>query len=125
MIFDIKEYDPKMIKALTDLIKSKNLYAKTIVISFNPCALFTIKRVDRNILTGLTIRAGYMSYEDLDRRILRNSPPLQYIDFIIDGLIELGVHSFVLPAFLGVDMLLLHYKCVNRFVNWMRQMRHS
>ncbi|PIO61514.1 hypothetical protein TELCIR_16962, partial [Teladorsagia circumcincta] len=41
-----------MIKSLTDLIKSKNLYARAIISSFNPRVAFSVKRVDKNILTG-------------------------------------------------------------------------
>ncbi|KAK5974281.1 Glycerophosphodiester phosphodiesterase family protein [Trichostrongylus colubriformis] len=123
MIFDIKDADPKMIQCLASIVKSKNLYAKAVISSFNPCVAFTVKRVDKNILTGLTSRSGYLSYEDDDRRIPRNGPPLLYMDSLIDDLIAIGIRSFVLPIFLGVDMLLLHHKCINsNFVEDARQL---
>ncbi|VDO84403.1 unnamed protein product [Haemonchus placei] len=114
MIFDIKDADSKMVKSLVEIIKSKNLYSKAIISSYNPCVAFTVKRVDRNILTGFTSRAGYMTYEDEDRRIPRNGAPRMWTNFILDDMIDLGIRTFILPTFLGVDMLLLHHKCIDR-----------
>ncbi|XGW06212.1 hypothetical protein V3C99_016489 [Haemonchus contortus] len=113
MIFDIKDADSKMVKSLVEIIKSKNLYSKAIISSYNPCVAFTVKRVDRNILTGFTSRAGYMTYEDEDRRIPRNGAPRMWTNFILDDMIDLGIRTFILPTFLGVDMLLLHHKCID------------
>ncbi|VDM83342.1 unnamed protein product [Strongylus vulgaris] len=40
-----------------------------------------------------------------------------YFYSIIDDLIELGIRLFILPLFLGVDMLLLHYKNINGIID--------
>ncbi|VDL78598.1 unnamed protein product [Nippostrongylus brasiliensis] len=78
MVFDIKNAESKMIMTIANVIKSNNLYSRVIVSSFNPYVAYMVKRLDKNILTG--------------------------------------IRSYILPQFLGVDMLLLHYKNVNTYL---------
>lgn len=116
MILDIKTADEKMLAYVTKIIKSKNLYSKAIISSFNPFVAFMVKKIDKNILTGFTSRSSYYTYDDADRKLIRNNPPFMYIDSIIDDLIDLGIRTFVLPEFLGVDMLLLHHRNINSYL---------
>lgn len=41
-----------MLAYVTKIIKSKNLYSKAIISSFNPFVAFMVKKIDKNILTG-------------------------------------------------------------------------
>ncbi|KAK6756655.1 hypothetical protein RB195_014839 [Necator americanus] len=116
MIFDVKDANKKMMESLTKLIKTKNLYDIVIVSSFNAKVPYIIKKIDKNILTGFTHRSGYMSYED-DSRSTRFHTTIYFFFYrIVDDLIELGIRSFLLPLFLGVDMLLLHHNNINGYL---------
>ncbi|RCN52920.1 glycerophosphodiester phosphodiesterase family protein [Ancylostoma caninum] len=116
MIFDVKSAEAKMISSLTQLIKEKNLYDKAIISSFNPIVPYMIKRVDKNILTSFTSRLGYMTYMDDDKRYPFDTTYTSVLYMILDDFVELGIRSFLLPLFLGVDMLLLHYKNINGYL---------
>ncbi|WKY12506.1 hypothetical protein Q1695_003805 [Nippostrongylus brasiliensis] len=116
MVFDIKNAESKMIMTIANVIKSNNLYSRVIVSSFNPYVAYMVKRLDKNILTGFTSRASYYTYKDSDRTLRRHSGLQLLIDYILDDLVDLGIRSYILPQFLGVDMLLLHYKNVNTYL---------
>ncbi|CAJ0588611.1 unnamed protein product [Cylicocyclus nassatus] len=116
MIFDVKCAEKRMIEALTHLIKTKNLYDSVIISSFDAMVPYLIKRIDSKILTGFTSRVDNYVYYDDDRTMTYTSTTEYYLYSILDDLIELGIRLFVLPVFLGVDMLLLHYKNINGYL---------
>ncbi|KJH44803.1 glycerophosphodiester phosphodiesterase family protein [Dictyocaulus viviparus] len=117
MIIDVKKGDRKLIEALTMTIRKRNLYDKAIISSFDPFVPFRVKKIDENILTGFTSRSGHLSHEEDHRRLIRGYSKLWLtIYLIIDDLIDLGIRTFALPNFLGVDLLLLHHKNVNSYL---------
>ncbi|EYC04883.1 hypothetical protein Y032_0085g1844 [Ancylostoma ceylanicum] len=105
-----------MIAALTQLIKEKSLYDKAIISSFNAKVPYMIKRVDKDILTGFTSRLGCMYYMDDEKKNPHDTSYTSLLYMILDDLFELGIRSFLVPSFLGVDMLLLHYKNINGYL---------
>lgn len=106
MIFDVKDTDKELIDQLEHCFEAFDLFDSAIICSFFPSVIYRIKRQNKNILTGITWRRWFISYQDLEWKIARfNSPIWHGIAMILDVLWMWSIKLWV-PQFLGVDMVL-------------------
>ena len=81
--------------------------------------LICIKKADPKILTGLTWRSYFFSYNDLGNQFPRFSGIKHYLAMLLDGL-NMKLIPSLLPRFLGVEMMLTHDKEISgSFVDMM------
>ncbi|VDN53126.1 unnamed protein product [Dracunculus medinensis] len=108
MLFD-------MISQIANIIAKYNLYDQVIVSSFFPWVSYAVKKNDPKILTGLTWRSYFFSYEDLENTIPRFHGILHYIALFAD-FINIKLINSILPQFLGVEMLLTNEQDISRSI---------
>ncbi|VDN93201.1 unnamed protein product [Brugia pahangi] len=113
MLFDVKDSSPEMVSQIVSIISSNNLYGDVIVSSFFPWVPYAVKKIDPNILTGVTWRPYFATYKDLECCIPRFSGLKHFLALLLDYINMKLLDSF-LPQFLGVEMLLLYEKEISR-----------
>ncbi|KAM3726756.1 Glycerophosphodiester phosphodiesterase [Dirofilaria immitis] len=121
MLFDVKDSSFEMVSQIVSIISSNNLYGDVIVSSFFPWVPYIVKKIDPNILTGVTWRPYFATYKDLECCVPRFSGLKHFLALLLDYVSMKLLESF-LPQFLGVEMLLLYEKevssgLVNRMKN--------
>ncbi|EFO16203.1 hypothetical protein LOAG_12305 [Loa loa] len=109
MLFDVKDGSFEMVSQIVSVISSNNLYGDVIVSSFFPWVPYAVKKIDPNILTGVTWRPYVATYKDLECSIPRFSGLKHFLALLLDYVNMKLLDSF-LPQFLGVEMLLLYEK---------------
>ncbi|CAG9539903.1 unnamed protein product [Cercopithifilaria johnstoni] len=109
MLFDVKDSSSEMVSQIVSVISSNNLYSDVIVSSFYPWVPYSIKKIDPNILTGITWRPYFATYKDLEHCIPRFSGLKYFLALLLDYINMKLLDSF-LPQFLGIEMLLLYEK---------------
>lgn len=105
MLFDVKDVDRSLVLTLEHLFEKYEIYESGIVCSFFPTVLYSLKRHEPRILTGLTWRRWFFSYADLEATKPRFSGARLLLATGMDVLYHLSVQSW-LPSFLAVDMML-------------------
>ncbi|CAJ0573159.1 unnamed protein product, partial [Mesorhabditis spiculigera] len=106
LLFDVKDYDPELTAIIVELFTRFDLYDSAIVCSFFPWVVYRVKKADSRILTGMTWRQKFFSYEDGEHTRPRFSWALQfYLAALLDVVHHAGLHT-ILPTFLGVDLML-------------------
>ncbi|OZC08175.1 hypothetical protein X798_04791, partial [Onchocerca flexuosa] len=122
MLFDVKDSSAEMISQIVSIISSNNLYGDVIVSSFFPWVPYAIKKIDPNILTGVTWRPYFATYKDLECLVPRFSGLKHFLALLLDYINKKLLESF-LPQFLGVEMLLLYEKEISSgLVNRMKDL---
>lgn len=53
MLFDMKNDNLKLMEAVSEEIKKRNLYDQVMVSSFNPIVPWRLKKIDPKIITGI------------------------------------------------------------------------
>uniref|UniRef100_A0A915Q110 GP-PDE domain-containing protein n=1 Tax=Setaria digitata TaxID=48799 RepID=A0A915Q110_9BILA len=122
MLFDVKDSSPEMVSQIVSIISSNNLYGDVIVSSFFPWVPYAVKKIDPNILTGVTWRPYFATYKDLECCIPRFSGMKHLLALFLDYVNMKLLDSF-LPQFLGVEMLLVYEKEISSgLVNRMKDL---
>ncbi|KAI1715925.1 glycerophosphoryl diester phosphodiesterase family domain-containing protein [Ditylenchus destructor] len=106
MLFDVKDYDACLVAKLEQLFEEHDLYDVGIVCSFFPIVVWRLKHQNPRILTGLTWRTGFLTYQDIQHQTPRNTSIfLHYLALALDALYLWSVKSW-LPSFLAADLVL-------------------
>jgi len=123
MLFDVKDADSCLVSKLEELFEEHDLYDVGIVCSFFPTVVYRIKHHNPRILTGITWRRWFFSYQDIQCRSRRyTSMPLHWLAVGLDILYVWSIKSW-LPAFLGVDLVLTERNEISE--NFVRQQEQS
>ncbi|ETN71477.1 hypothetical protein RB195_011848 [Necator americanus] len=105
MLFDVKDSDPELVKIIGNLFEKYHLYDKAIVCSFYPWVVYLVKQGNQKILSGLTWRRKFFSYQDIENTRPRYSGVKHYLFVLID-IIHVFLLKVATPWFLGADLLL-------------------
>ncbi|CAI4222920.1 unnamed protein product [Auanema sp. JU1783] len=116
MIFDIKGMNDLLVRELARIIQDKNLYTSAIISSFSPAVPYFVKKADPNILTGFTNRRALYGFLTEDGSVDRGVWWNQWFLELMDDFLLLVLRSFLLPDFLGVDMLLLNHRDISHSI---------
>lgn len=127
IIFDVKEYDHRAVTVVDDLFKKYNdLYRRAMVASFFPQFIYSLRLRNPDIVTALTWRPGFVTYEDVEQVRPRYKSHWKHVGALAaDWLLERALHG-VLPYLTGVSGVLI---CKNKMSaeyvdNWRRQNLH-
>ncbi|CAK5077518.1 unnamed protein product [Meloidogyne enterolobii] len=115
MLFDVKDTEIKLVKLIALLFERYNLYNKAIVCSFFPTVVYRIKKENPNILTGITWRRWFITYEDIEFTVPRSSSKLIFFISMILDVIWIWCVKLWIPEFLGVDMVLTERREISPF----------
>lgn len=106
MIFDVKDTDKALVEQLEQLFVAHDLFDSAIVCSFFPSVIYRIKRQNKHILTGLTWRRWFVSYQDLEWKKRRHTSPVWHTLAMAVDVLWMWSVKLWLPQFLGADMVL-------------------
>lgn len=106
MIFDVKDTDKELVEQIEELFECHDLFNSAIVCSFFPSVVYRIKRQNKRILTGLTWRRWFVSYQDLEWKTPRYASPIWHGLAMALDVAWMWSIKLWLPQFLGVDMVL-------------------
>ncbi|CAI5451949.1 unnamed protein product [Caenorhabditis angaria] len=124
MLFDMKNDNIILIEKIVKEISSRKIYQHVLVSSFNPMVAYRLKKMDLNILTGLTYDRSYYAYSDDHRKEPFSSHFFgHWINEIYDELNMMFAPLYILPTFLGVDVLMMSYQLISE--NLVREAREK
>ncbi|CAD6186717.1 unnamed protein product [Caenorhabditis auriculariae] len=111
MLFDVKVAEERLLGKIAEIFSKERLYETAIVSSFNPLVPYRLKRINHQILTGLTLDRSYYTYEDDDRKLpFASNSIYHWLNSFWDDLTFITSRTYLMPRFLGVEMLLINYK---------------
>ncbi|KAL7080311.1 hypothetical protein ACQ4LE_000938 [Meloidogyne hapla] len=115
MLFDVKDTEIKLVKLIVLLFERYDLYNKAIVCSFFPTVVYRIKKENPNILTGITWRRWFITYEDIEFTQPRSSSKLIFLISMVLDVLWIWCVKLWIPEFLGVDMVLTERREISPF----------
>ncbi|XP_054718618.1 glycerophosphodiester phosphodiesterase 1-like [Uloborus diversus] len=93
--------------------KHKELYEHALVASFFPSFIYQLRRVDPKIVTALTWRPRFISYEDIPNGRPRSSSAWKtQLALAADAVLDWAFHN-VLWYMCGVSAVLVHKDCLS------------
>ncbi|CAB3396944.1 unnamed protein product [Caenorhabditis bovis] len=111
---DMKNDNLKLILKVAEEIGSRRIYNKVMVSSFNPMIPYRLKKIDPKIITGLTLDRSYYSFSDDERKKpFTVNVFYHWFNEVLDEINMLVSPTYILPRFLGVDVLMLSYKLIS------------
>ncbi|CAN7995813.1 unnamed protein product, partial [Ixodes hexagonus] len=115
LIFDVKEHDHRAVVVVDDLFrKHPELYERAMVASFFPQFIYSLRSRNPAIVTALTWRPGFVTYEDVERvRPRFKSPWAHWLALAGDWLLDGALHSW-LPHVTGVSAVLICKNTLSR-----------
>ncbi|VDO19886.1 unnamed protein product [Heligmosomoides polygyrus] len=111
VVVNIQRSSNTLFKLIADYVRKHDLQNRVIVTSFNPYVPFMMKKKDSQILTGLSFSSTGITTHFA--RTQRDSIVFKYIGQFLDAIMHVVVDSFVLPTFVGSDVIFLDHKDVN------------
>lgn len=114
MLFDMKNDNLKLMEAVSEEIKKRNLYDQVMVSSFNPIVPWRLKKIDPKIITGITVDRSYYSYSDDHRKSpFSTSFFAHFWNEILDEINMIIQPLYILPRFLGVDVVMISFQLIS------------
>ncbi|XP_076329192.1 glycerophosphodiester phosphodiesterase 1-like isoform X2 [Tachypleus tridentatus] len=115
MIFDVKEYDEKALKAVLDIFeKYSELYKVAVVASFYPNFIYQLRSANPNIVCALTWRPNFISYDGIVNGQPRFRVPWKKnLAVVGDYLLDWSIHSWLWYV-TGVSVVLIHKDCISQ-----------
>ncbi|KAL6743912.1 hypothetical protein Aduo_016898 [Ancylostoma duodenale] len=105
VVLQVQESSQALLTEISDYVRKHDLYSSVVVTSYTATVPFFMKRHDPKMLTGLTYnRFGAMA------DFVRNHPGNLFYKFlaqIIDDSVQFLVRTFLLPRFVGSDVIFL------------------
>ncbi|OQR74890.1 glycerophosphodiester phosphodiesterase 1-like [Tropilaelaps mercedesae] len=114
IIIDVKAYDCRVVPYLIALFDKKpELYEKTLVASFFPQVIYTLRQTRPKMVAALIWRPHFLAYKDVEatRPRFENFPIKQWAAEIIDPLLDWSVHKF-LWHLTGCSAVLIIKDCI-------------
>lgn len=108
-IIDANQYDCRAVEVLDQLFRERpELYRRALVTSFYPNFVYALRRKNSDIVTALTWRPGFLTYEDTNNTLRRfESGAAHLFAVVADWLLEKALHVGLLPHVTGVSALLI------------------
>uniref|UniRef100_A0A2R5LN97 Putative secreted protein n=1 Tax=Ornithodoros turicata TaxID=34597 RepID=A0A2R5LN97_9ACAR len=97
IIFDVKEFDYRAVTVIDDLYrKHPDLYKTALVASFFPQFIYTLRLRNPNIVTALTWRPGFVTYEDIEMRKPRFNSLWKHLGALaLDWFLDWSLHNWM------------------------------
>ncbi|VDO34673.1 unnamed protein product [Haemonchus placei] len=102
-VVKVRHYNHQLFTDILDYVKRYNLFPHVVVTSHNPVVPYMIKKRDSQILTGLSY-----SRHGITSRFARtegDSHFYKYLGQFLDDAVQFAVQHFILPKFVGSDLL--------------------
>ncbi|EYC04885.1 hypothetical protein Y032_0085g1845 [Ancylostoma ceylanicum] len=117
VVLQVQENSQALLAEISDYVRKYDLYSSVVVTSYTATVPFFMKRHDSKMLTGLSYtRFGTMA------DFMRAHPGNLFYKFfaqIIDDCMQFLVRTFLLPRFVGSDVIFLSQNDVN--VNFVKE----
>ncbi|XGW06210.1 hypothetical protein V3C99_016487, partial [Haemonchus contortus] len=103
VVVKVRHYNHQLFTDILDYVKRYNLFPHVVVTSHNPVVPYMIKRRESQILTGLSY-----SRHGITSRFAKtegDSHFYKYLGQFLDDAVQFAVQHFILPKFVGSDIL--------------------
>ncbi|XP_050043427.1 glycerophosphodiester phosphodiesterase 1-like [Dermacentor andersoni] len=109
LIIDVKKYDYRAVRAVDKLFRKRDeLYRRALVASFYPQFVYALRSRNPAIVTALTWRPGFLTYEDINNTRPRyESRPYHWTAQVADWLLDKALHTGLLPHLTGASAVLI------------------
>ncbi|WKY12505.1 hypothetical protein Q1695_003804 [Nippostrongylus brasiliensis] len=115
MVIRVHDTSKEILKEIGSYVKQHDLHSRVVITSSNPVVPFMLKRKDSQFLSGLSYERFGMS--EHFKKYHKGKLLYRYLGEFLDTVMFYAMHSFVLPEFIGADLLFVDKKDIDlRFI---------